>query len=314
MPSGFDVEGDWLRCQFHSHTTNSDGEATTDELIGLYAGHGYDVLAITDHHFVTQVADDRLVLIPSSELTASPRDGMEADILALGCAELPDPNRELGSIEEAASFIVANGGVAILAHPYWSGLESSDYLNAPSLNGVEVVNGGSHVANGNGVSAEFWDAVLYRTKGVAVGIATDDCHYPGTDSNLGWTMVRCAERTREAVLDALRAGACYGSTGAEILDLQVTADGVEVRCSPATAVTLRSGPWDGGRVHADAAMMQWRGEVLERDAAGLVTAARMLFPETWPWGRVEVENGDARAWSNPFALPLSPGGPQSASG
>ncbi len=114
------------------------------------------------------------------------------------------------------------------------------------------MNGGSELANGNGRSAEFWDAVLHHTRGACLGIASDDCHTPGLDSNLAWTMVRAEERSREAVLDALRTGAFYATEGPQIVAVEVGDAGVEVRCSGARAVTLRSGPWDGGRVHADA--------------------------------------------------------------
>ena len=49
MIAPFNRDGEWLRCQLHSHTTNSDGEATPDGLVEHYARAGFDVLAITDH-------------------------------------------------------------------------------------------------------------------------------------------------------------------------------------------------------------------------------------------------------------------------
>ncbi len=313
MANAFQAPGEWLRCQLHSHTTNSDGDATPAELIAHYAGLGYDVLAITDHHAVTSFASDDILVIPSSELTARPEGGLETDILALGAEALPEPNDVLGSIEEAARFIVEAGGVAFLAHPYWSGLEASVYLEAPSLTGIELMNGGSELANGNGRSAEFWDAVLHHTRGACLGIASDDCHTPGMDSDLAWTMVRAERRTREAVLDALRNGAFYATEGPAIVDIEVGELGVDVRCSGARAVTLRSGPWDGGRAYADASLMAWRGAVTARDDEGLVTAARMRFPEQATYARVEVQDAQGRtAWSNPFAVPTDPGGEQSS--
>jgi hypothetical protein len=76
-----------------------------------------------------------------------------------------------------------------------------------------------------------------------------------------------------------------------------------VRCSPARAVAVRSGPWDGCRVNADPKALDWRGSVLARDDQGAVVAARFEPPEYWRWGRVEVEAADgARAWSNPFPV------------
>ena len=92
--------------------------------------------------------------------------------MRLGQSASPSPIDEFASVEAAARFAVDAGGVAFLAHPYWSGLESAVYLDAPSLSGIELMNGGSELANGNGRSAEFWDAVLHHTRGACLGIAS----------------------------------------------------------------------------------------------------------------------------------------------
>jgi hypothetical protein len=302
--------GPWLRCQLHAHTTSSDGDAPPAALADHYARAGYDVLAITDHHHRTIHEHDRLLVIPSSELTAEPGDGSSADVLALGAAADP-PAKELASVEEAASWAVANGGVAFLAHPYWSLLVPQHYLDAPSLSGIELYNGGSQLLNGNGLSVEYWDAVLAAGR-PCLGIACDDSHYPGQDSRLAWTVVR-GEPTREGVLEALRTGAFYASAGPRIEDVAVDEAGIHVRCSPARSVTLRSGAWEGGRVNAGRLDMSWRGEITGRSQDGLILSARLRFPERAHWGRIEVEDRDGRsAWTNAWELPLdTAGGPES---
>jgi hypothetical protein len=300
----FDGAGAWLRCQLHAHTTESDGEATPQGLVEHYLRAEYDVLAITDHWRVTTYEHDDILVLPSSELSARVDGGLEADVLAYGIDAPPEPAEEFPTIAEAASWIVAAGGVAYLAHPYWSGLAAEHYLGAPQLSGIELYNGGSELHQGNGLSAVHWDDILHRGAR-CLGIASDDTHYTGQDSRLGWTMVHATERTRPAVLAALRDGAFYSSSGAAIHDVTVVDGNVEVRSSPARAVTLRSGPWDGCRVNADATRtMHWRGRVLERTAAGAIVSARFEPPEFWRWGRVEVEGVDGgRAWSNPFPIP-----------
>ena len=187
----FGSDGEWLRCQLHSHTTNSDGEATPAGLVEHYVRAGFDVLAITDHWHITTHAHDELLLIPSSELSAKldGRGDFDADVLAYGIDVLPDPAEEFPSIADAAAWIVAQGGVAYLAHPYWSGLRAEDYLAAPALSGIEVMNGGSELMQRNGLSVVHWDDILHLG-GRCLGIATDDSHYPGQDSRLAWTMVR----------------------------------------------------------------------------------------------------------------------------
>ena len=107
-----------------------------------------------------------------------------------------------------------------LAHPYWSGLSTHHVLDAPSLAGIELYNGGSELANGNGLSDELWDLVSHAGR-ACTGVATDDCHYPGHDSLLAWTMVRAESRDQAAVLEALNTGRFYGSSGAVLHDVRV---------------------------------------------------------------------------------------------
>lgn len=299
-----DGEGVWLRCQLHAHTTNSDGEASPAGLCGHYAAAGFDVLAITDHWHVTDHAHEGLLVIPSSELSSrAPGPTGEAEALALGVAELPEPPEPFDSIEGMAVWISAHGGVPYLCHPYWSGLQRDDILAAPSLVGIEVWNGASELQQGNGLSAVHWDDLLSHGQ-LPWGIATDDCHHPGVDSNLGWTWVHAAEASAAAVLDALRRGAAYGSSGPRLEAVEVTDDSVAVRCSPARSVRLRSGPWDGCAVDADPHRGGWRGQTTERDHRGLLTGCRFDYPEYWRWARVEVEDEHGRrAWGNPFRLP-----------
>ena len=305
MPGSlFREDGVWLRCQLHAHTTNSDGDVSPAALCDHYADAGFDVLAITDHWHVTDVEHDRIVVLPSSELTAdAPSAHGEAEALALGVAELPEAKEPFPNVESLAAWIVAHGGVPFLCHPYWSGLRAEDVLAAPSLAGIEIWNGGSEVLQGNGLSTVHWDDALQHGR-LLTGISTDDCHTPGEDSGFGWTWVLAQERSAPAVVDALRRGRFYGSAGPRLRDVVVAPESVVVRCSPARSVRLRSGPWDGCSVNAEPAMGNWRGEAVERDAAGLVTAARFEAPEFWRWGRVEVEDERGRrAWSNPFVLP-----------
>jgi len=304
MASPWQSDGVWLKCQLHAHTVNSDGEATPEGLVEHYARAGYDVLAITDHWHVTPFEHAGILVLPSAELSGNVEGPLEeADVLAYGIDELPEVRERFPSIAEAASWIVAQGGVAYLAHPYWSGLSAQAYLDAPDLSGIEVFNGGGEQQQGNGLSVVHWDDIL-QTGRACHGIATDDTHYTGQDSRLAWTWVRAPERSRAGVLEALRTGCLYGSSGPEIRDVQVAAGHVDVRCSPARSVALRSGPWDGCKVNAGPLEMHYRGQVTERTDDGLITGARFELPEYQSWGRVEVLDATGgRAWGGYLALP-----------
>src|SRR5688572_9890539 len=45
----------WFKGNLHTHTLNSDGDSTPDEVVRWYREHGYDFLVLTDHNFVTGV-------------------------------------------------------------------------------------------------------------------------------------------------------------------------------------------------------------------------------------------------------------------
>jgi hypothetical protein len=165
---------------------------------------------------------------------------------------------------------------------------------------VEVWNSGCELEIGRGDSSIHWDEALELGKPLQ-GLATDDSHHPGYDSGFAWTMVRAPERSHEAVLEALRAGSFYGSTGPSITALEIDGDFVEVRCSPAQSVTLVCSRHRGARANAGRLGYPNLSTILERDAAGLITAVRLEKPPLAPFGRVVVsDTSGRRAWTNPL--------------
>jgi hypothetical protein len=296
----FESGGVWLRCALHAHTTNSDGELPPEFLVRHYASAGFDVLAITDHWVRTDVpSTNGLLVLPSAELDATVEAGREAHVLALGITA--DPQRPEGvfpTITETVEWIAQANGVAFLAHPYWSGLRSGEFAKVDGLAGLEVYNGACELEVGRGFSRVHWDDVLEEGR-PWLGIASDDCHHPGFDSELAWTWIHAGERCREAVLRALRDGAFYATSGPTIESVAVDGRAVHVRCSPAARVTLLAGRERGSSVTAGRLGYRARGEILERDATGLATAVRLVAPHHAPYARLEVKDAAGRtAWTN----------------
>jgi hypothetical protein len=297
----FDGDGVWLRCALHAHTTNSDGEMAPDMLVRHYEWAGFDVLAITDHWVRTAERSTRkLLVIPSTELNAQ-CGGPEHDahVLALGVEADPViPEGEFGQLQEVVSWIDENGGVPYIAHTYWSGLRTDQFEDCEGLLGLEVWNAGCELEIGRGDGSLHWDEALERGKNF-FALATDDSHHPGYDSGFAWTMVRAADKSQEAVLEALRTGSFYGSTGPEITSVEITEDVVSVRCSPAASVTLLAGRARGARANAGRLGYPNNSEIIERDSAGLITACRLEKPWNTPYGRLEIADAvGRRAWTN----------------
>src|SRR5687768_14782261 len=67
----------WFKGNTHTHTLNSDGDSTPDDVVRWYREHGYQFLVLTDHNFVTGVealnalhgADERFLVIPGEEVS-----------------------------------------------------------------------------------------------------------------------------------------------------------------------------------------------------------------------------------------------------
>jgi predicted metal-dependent phosphoesterase TrpH len=303
MQNPFAADGIWLRCALHAHTTNSDGEMSPSLLVRHYERAGFDVLVITDHWIRTvEPSTERLLVIPGTELDASMgAPGREAHVLAFGLGVDPiEPGAEFPTLAETVAWIEQEGGIPYLAHPYWSGLHTEEFAGCGGLVGLEVYNAGCELEVGRGLSAVHWDEVLEADGRPWFGIAADDSHHPGFDSSLAWTWMRAADRSQEAVLAALRAGAFYCSTGPVVEELVLEDGTVEVKTSPARSVRLMTGRARGASVNASVGY-SYRGEVLESSGEGGITRARFVAPRRAPYGRIEVTdwNGD-RAWTNPL--------------
>ncbi len=314
----FEEEGVWLKAALHTHTARSDGELEPDAHVRHHEWMGFDVCAITDHWTLTkELSTEHCLVIAGAELAADPGPGMNNDIeiLAIGIDDIPqDPGgsrehwgpmdayiyRTFPDLTAAAASITGQGGVAFIAHPYWSGMTPETVLEAEGVVGLEVWNASSAREDGRGDSSYVWDLALDRGR-TLWGFATDDCHYPGFDIGDGWTMVRAAERSEPAVLEALRRGHTYASNGPRILEVARDGDALEVRCSPARSVTLMSWREHGWSVRADHRGRQEQTRILERDDHDLVVRARFTPPEGLPYRRLVVEDERGRrAWSNPL--------------
>ena len=318
----FRTEGEWLKAQFHAHSLRSDGELEPEVMAARYCDLGFDVLTISDHWTLTKIdAPDGLLLVPGAELMVDPVAGpMCPEFLAIGIDDVPespsgDPAnwypyehstiRTFATFEDGIAFVEGFGGATVLCHPAWSGLPELTVAAARSMHGIELWNASAHRENDRADSAYVWDRQLDEGATLAP-FATDDAHYGATDLGDAWTMVRAADRSREAVVEALRAGHVYASNGPSILDVERDGDVIEVRCSPARDVWLH-GSWETGLAVSagERAPSEGGGQILEYDDAGAIIRARFTpGPDEWPakrdrrWWRLVVEDAvGRRAWS-----------------
>jgi hypothetical protein len=301
------ADGKWLRCALHAHTTQSDGELAPDLLALHYERAGYDVLAVTDHWKRTEATAERILVIPSVELNCILPGARDGHVLGFGVdcdpGDLEALAEEYCDLPRTADWIGQHGGIAYLAHPYWTGVTPGTLELPPNVAGIEVYNAGCELEVGRGLSVVHWDELAEAGR-LCPAIASDDSHHPGFDSDLAWTWVRAKERTAAEVLGALAGGVFYSTSGPLLKDVARDRDAVEVSCSPCRSVTLVSGKSIGSAVNAGRLGYVYRGRVLATDeAGGLVVRARLEIPPAARHVRVEITDAAGRkAWANPFPV------------
>jgi hypothetical protein len=311
----FGNDGVWLRCALHAHTTRSDGMLDPAMLRRYYTMGRFDVLAITDHDELTALPDEEsshpgLVLLNGTEISLrAPLGGGHLHLLGIGVRKMPTVNREM-VLSKAVVAVRAEGGVPIVAHPWWSGLTPDELGDLAGVAAIEVYNAGCQVEQGRGDSAQYWDALL--SQGIRINaIATDDHHMPGFDAFQGWTMVRAQERSPEAVLAALQAGHYYSSNGPVIHSIRRTSSGFVVESSPAAAIAVLGKHHRGVRVNAGPHGLKHPGDTFASSTGGREGSlegeyiTRATFPPLTGsnYARVEViDERGRKAWSNPLWL------------
>lgn len=300
MNNPWQAHGAWLRCALHAHTTNSDGELAPRALVKHYERAGYDVLAVTDHWVRSDPpSTERLLVVPGAELNCLLPGGRDGHVLALGIEDaLESLEGERLDLAGTAGWITDNGGVAYLAHPYWTGVTPGTLELPETVSGIEIFNAGCELEIGRGLSAVHWDELLDAGRR-CFALATDDSHHPGFDSDVAWTWVR-SEPTLNGVLEALRTGCFYGSTGPRLSSVSAGNGSIVVECDPCRSVTVVFGISSGASVHAGRLGYRYGGEILATAPDGSITAARLDLPETARYARLQVtDERGGRAWTNP---------------
>lgn len=210
------VPGEWYKVQLHIHTANStDSSWPVKEALEAYAQAGYDAVAITDHNVVTQAGSppDSLLVIQGEEntLPSSPYPfGLHAVFLGV------DTHVTGWSVGSRFEQVTRNSRLVMLAHPHWPGnlgtgtWELWQALTAPQFQLVEIVNPHSSPT----LDEQFWHTLIaYRGPDAPTwATAVDDAHSPA-DINFGWIMVKAESLSTQAILEALRRGSHYPTTG-----------------------------------------------------------------------------------------------------
>jgi len=262
----FACKGNWYKGNLHTHTTNSDGELSPDEVISLYKQKGYDFLSITDHGkliYSEKLNREGICLIPGEELGGAGSElGTWFHLIALNLKEeVVPPNGEDISAQEIINKVREQGGEVILGHPYWCGVTFQDILPLEGYLGIEVFNSTCLYGIGKGESSVQWDDLLARDKQIW-GFAFDDAHHYSDqkfhpmDAGKGWIMLKAKSLDRKIIMDSLKKGLFYSSCGPSIKNVSIEREVVRVETSAVTSITFVAWAYLGKQFTASSTLTQ----------------------------------------------------------
>ncbi len=236
----FLMPGSWYKGALHVHTTCSDGRLSPAESIAFHRQHGYHFLAVTDHDIITDLSglsDDGFLNIPAVEVSHGHNEiGQTYHVVIVGIRQMVRVPPQ-APIQEAIDRWAEAGSLLILAHPYWSGMVFTEILPLKWLAGLEIFNTSAQTDLGKGLATVHWDDILVRGKRWW-GFAVDDTHGINDDAAGGWVWVKSERLEEGAILQAMKEGAFYSSSGPEIYDFRVENGVAWVRCSPVAAINF----------------------------------------------------------------------------
>lgn len=244
----------WFKGNTHTHTLNSDGDSTPDDVVRWYREHGYHFLVLTDHNFLTSVeglnalhgANEKFLVIKGEEVTSA-FQSKAVHVNGLDVASLVEPTRNAASlvatIQGNVDGIRKANGVPHINHPNFQWAMTPDDIRQVKDNRLfEIYNGHPTVHNegGGGVLGleEAWDQILSQGT-LLYGIAVDDAHtfkQPGNPGvagpGRGWVVIRAPRLEARALLSALEQGDFYASTGVDLADIRSTPSSLTVAVRP----------------------------------------------------------------------------------
>jgi hypothetical protein len=300
----------WFKGNTHTHSLNSDGDSTPDEVVQWYREQRYHFLFFTDHNVVTPVdglnaifgAPDRFLVIRGEEITDSAA-GKPVHLNMLGGEGVVAPQSgatPADALRRNVAAIKAARGVVSVNHPNFGwALSAGDLLEARGAELLEIHNAHYQVNNDGGGgqpdTEALWDSML--SAGITVfGVASDDVHEfkrpwvkTAARPGFGWIVVRAPRLTADAILSAMARGDFYASTGVELTDIQATPQRVTVtikELSYARYTVQFIGK--GGRVLAEVSASPYQYNIVGNE--GYVRA------------RIRDSNGQA-AWTQPVPVP-----------
>lgn len=285
----YNVDGIWLKGNLHTHTENSScGHYSIEKVIEMYTSFKmeYDFLAITDHYVLTDLEkymeDDKIILFNGAEFKKR-----DYQTLGINLEGYNDDESDLSNHQDLFDDIEKQGGINIICHPhvfednYWP---MKKLLELDNYTGIEIYNNNVKFDNkGRAVATDLWDDLLSGGKNV-FGFANDDMHIFQRCGG-AFNMVLAKEKNREAIMEALKNGSFYASTGLFLNQIKVEGNIINIEVKHI-------------KIPVEFRFIGKNGRILKEEF-GSISSYDCVGNEGYV--RVEMKREDgAMAWTQPF--------------
>ena len=274
------LTGNLYKVNLHCHTNISDGVMTPEEVKEKYKALGYHAVCYTDHEVLIphkELCDEEFVALHGYEVAikqdldrhtsyfmpvyhlnmiAKEQDTVcmprfflhnpsmpgnarewaekhgvydENDVIDTVCYDTDWLNGYIDALNKGGFLVTYN-------HPQWSLQSGKDYLGLKGLHAIEAINGGCRLLNDN--TSLHYEQLL-RAGADVIPNGGDDNHRE-CDIGHAWTMIKAAELSYSALMEAYERGDCYASDGPSFLELYIEDGEIVIKSSPVVAITLLS--------------------------------------------------------------------------
>ena len=165
----------WYKGNTHTHTLNSDGDTTPDDVVRWYREHGYRFLVLSDHNFLTSVdglnavhGADELFLVIKGEEVSDRADAKPIHINGLDVSTRVEPQHGssvVDVVQRNVDAIRKAGGIPHVNHPNFEWAISRRRIERIERTRLFELYNGHHLVNnlgGGGIPGmeEVWDRLL----------------------------------------------------------------------------------------------------------------------------------------------------------
>ena len=291
----------YFKGNLHGHSNHSDGALNPQEVVNKYKEIGYDFTCLSDHLWKdtkfaaetvleTKNLDQKdFITIPSAELHCLGKKYVKDGLWHIVANGLPLDFKCADEKETAPRLVqraIEAGAFVTIAHPEWYSLTFDECISLSHAHGIEIYNHSCHIEAQRGFGTAAADYLLQENNRIFL-TATDDSHFKMQDSGGGWVMVAADKLSESSILNALKNGQYYSSTGVEIFEFEINNYQVNIQCSPSNQVCV---------VGQGAKSMSQNGKNITKAEFDL-----KKYPSEWFRVSIANDSGDF-AWTNPVWL------------